>query len=290
LHGRNGRPSVSGDVVNFTVGNESRLVHATKDVDLALVVNQGESTSFVQHITLLDQSLLVSVVNVGSSAVGVVGIYTADQEDSAIGNHNGSVIGRKEEWNVQVHLSEGSRRKVRNIEGLGLRLEVVSRWGNSFLEIVVEVNVKSFSRSSLEIERLDGSGLVLVGDVLESGFKVGVELVVAFVVLSNKDIRGSSGLFDEGSIVSGSGGLSTGMLQEINVFSEGSELSVVVLEDTVTGFMDSLGENGGQSEEIRVDASLFTENGFFESSLKRFELMVVNSGANHAYERFFRKI
>ena len=147
LHGSNGRPSVSSNVVNFAVGNESSLVHATKDVDLALVVNQRESASFVQHITLLDQSLVVTVINVGSSAVGVVGIYTADQEDSAIGNHNGSVIGRKEEWNVQFHLSEGSIRKLRNVEGLGLRLEVVSRWGNSFLEVVVKVNLKSFSWS-----------------------------------------------------------------------------------------------------------------------------------------------
>jgi hypothetical protein len=290
LHGSDGRPSVSSDVVNFTVGNESSLVHATKDVDLALVVNNREATSFVQHITLLDQSLLVTVVNVGSSAVGVVGIYTADQEDSAIGNHNGSVVGRKEEWNVQVHLSEGSIRKIRNVEGLGLRLEVMSRWGNSFLEIVVKVNMKSFSRSSLKIERLDSSGLILVSDVLESGFEVGVELVVAFVILSNKDIRGSSGLIDEGSVVSGFGGLSTGMSQEFNVFSEGNELSVIVLEDTVAGFMDSLGENGGQSEEIRVDASLFTKNGFFESSLKRFKLLVVNGVANHGYEKFFRKI
>jgi len=121
----------------------------------------------------------------------------------------------------------------------------------------------------------------LVGDVLEGSFEVGIELVVAFVILSNKDIRRSSGLFNESSIVSGSGSLSTSVSQEFDIVPEGSELSVVVLEDTVTSFMDSLGENGSQSEEIRVDASLFTENGFFESSLKRFELVVVNSLANH---------
>lgn len=281
MHGSDGRPSVSSNVVNFTVGNESSLVHATKDVDLALVVDQGESTSLVQHITLLDQGLLVTVINVGSSAVGVVGIYTADQEDSAIGNHNGSVIGRKEERNVQFDLSEVSRRKLRNVEGLGLGLEVVSRGSNSFLEVVVKVHLKSFSRSSLEVEGLDGFGLVLVGDVLEGSFEVGIELVVAFVILSDKDIRGSSGLFNKSHEVSGSGGLSTGVSQEFEVISEGSELSVVVLEDTVTSFMDSLGENSGQSEEIRVDASLFTKNGFFESSLKRFELVVVDRLVHH---------
>lgn len=88
LHGSDGRPSVSNNIVNFAVGDEARLVHTTKDVDLALVVNHRETASFVQHITLLDQGLVVTVINVGSSAVGIVGIYTSDQEDSTVRDDN----------------------------------------------------------------------------------------------------------------------------------------------------------------------------------------------------------
>jgi len=274
LHGSERGPSVSNDVVSLTAGKEDILVDTTKNVDFALVVGQGEGESGGGHITLLDQSLVLRVVEVGLSALRVIGVDTADQEDSAIGDDNGTVIGRDQEGNVQVDMSETSIGEFSDAEALGIGLEVVGSGGNSVLEVVVEVHFESFASTSLEVEGLDGSGLVLVGNVLESSLKVGVESVVALVVLSFKDFGRGSDLFNESSVVGRSVGFSVS--DEFNVVSEGSELSVVVLEDTVTGLVNGLGEDGGQSEEIRVDLGLFTENGFFESLLNGIELVVVN--------------
>jgi len=274
LHGSEGGPSVSDDVVHFAAGKESSLVNTAKHVNSAFVVGQGEGESGGGHITLLEQSLVLRVIEVGLSALRVVGVDTADQEDSAVGNHNGAVVGRDQEGNVQVNVSESSRRKLRDAQALGIGLEVVGSGGNSVLEVVVEVHLESFTGTSLEVEGLDGSGLVLVGNVLQSSLKVGVEGVVAFVVLSLEDFGAGSGLFDERSVVGRSVGF--GVSDEFKVVSEGSELSVVVLEDTVAGLVNGLGEDGGQSEEIGVDLGLFTEKGLFESLGKGFELVVVN--------------
>lgn len=203
----------------------------TKHVDLALAVSDGETESGLSHVGLSDKTGVLGVELVGSGVALAIGsvIDTTDQEDSAFGGHDGTVIGRDIELNVKFNLLLGEVVVARldsawdsgDDEVLGLGFEVVDGGDDVCSEVVTVVNFEMAGGTDLLSEQLEASGSVFVDNDSQGFFESSVQLSVAFIVSLLEGGRSVSELVNKvvqmslGSVVSLVGSLRSLDLTEL---------------------------------------------------------------------------